>query len=123
HTHPNLIFVRASRLHRELNDCRKALEDAAGTGVSLFRPPFGGRRPAVLRAARSQGLTPVMWSVSSYDWSAKSAEMIVSKVDSQVRARKDRQSEIILLHDGGHLGFGTDRSHTVNATRQLLEKY
>ncbi len=120
YTHPNLIFVPAARLRQELSDCCKALEDAVGAGVSLFRPPFGGRRPAVLRAARSQGLTPVMWSVSSYDWSAKSAERIVSKVDSQVRAHR---GEIVLLHDGGHLAFGTNRSYTVDATRQLLEKY
>jgi peptidoglycan/xylan/chitin deacetylase (PgdA/CDA1 family) len=121
--HPNLIFVSSVRLRQELDDCNKALEDAIGGTVSLFRPPFGGRRPAVLRAARSRRLTPVMWSVTAYDWSAKSAEMIVHKVDSQIEGRKGRQAEIILLHDGGHLGFGTDRSHTVNATRQLLEKY
>ncbi|HEV2962329.1 MAG TPA: polysaccharide deacetylase family protein [Candidatus Angelobacter sp.] len=122
--HPNLIFVSSGRLRQELDDCSKALDDAIGSRVSLFRPPFGGRRPAVLRAARSRRLTPVMWSVTSYDWSAQSAEMIVRKVNSQVDARKDRQAEIILLHDGGHRGFGAaDRSHTVNATRQLLEKY
>ena len=121
--HPNLIFVSSSRLHQELDDCGKALEDTVGSPASLFRPPFGGRRPAVLRAARSRGLMPVMWSVTSYDWSAQSAEMIVSKVDSQIEARKDRQAEIILLHDGGHLAFGADRSCTVDATRQLLEKY
>lgn len=119
-THPNLIFVPSARLHQELDDCGKALEDTIGDRVTLFRPPFGGRRPAVLRAARSRGLTPVMWSVTSYDWSAKSAEMIVSKVDSQVRSHR---GEIVLLHDGSHLAFGTDRRYTVDATRQLLEKY
>jgi peptidoglycan/xylan/chitin deacetylase (PgdA/CDA1 family) len=123
YSHPNLIFVSSMRARQELDDCRKALEDAIGVSAPLFRPPFGGRRPAVLRAARSRGLTPVMWSVTAYDWSAKSAEMIVSRVNSQMEARKDRQAEIILLHDGGHLAFGTDRSYTVEATRQLLEKY
>jgi peptidoglycan/xylan/chitin deacetylase (PgdA/CDA1 family) len=123
YSHPNLIFVSAARLRQELDDCHKALEDAIGSHAPLFRPPFGGRRPAVLSAARSHGLTPVMWSVTSYDWSATSPEMIVSKVDSHIQARKNRQAEVILLHDGGHLAFGTDRSYTVAATRQLLEKY
>ena len=121
--HPNLIFVSSERLHQELDECGKALEDAIGGPVSLFRPPFGGRRPAVLRAARSRGLTPVLWSVTSYDWSARSAAMIVNKVDSQITAHQERQAEIILMHDGGHRAFATDRSHTVEATRQLLEKY
>ena len=121
--HPNLIFVSARRLRQELEDCRKALEDAIGAPAPLFRPPFGGRRPNVLRIARALGLEPVMWSVTSYDWSAKSSEAIVQKVVSKIESRKRRQGEIVLLHDGGHLGFGADRSYTVEATRVLLEKY
>jgi len=123
YNHPNLIFVSATRLRQELDDCHKALEDAIGSYAPLFRPPFGGRRPAVLRATRALGLAPVMWSVTSYDWSARSAEMIVTKVESSIRTHKNRQGEVILMHDGGHLAFGTDRSYTVTATRQLLEKH
>jgi peptidoglycan/xylan/chitin deacetylase (PgdA/CDA1 family) len=121
--HPNLIFVSASRLRQELEDCRKALEDAIGAPAPLFRPPFGGRRPDVLRTVRSLGLETVMWSVTGYDWSAKSAQAIVDKVVAQVDSRRQRQNEIVLLHDGSHLGFGAERGFTVEATRQLLDKY
>jgi hypothetical protein len=62
-----------------------------------------------------------MWSVTAYDWDAKSAEAIANKVVKQVDSRK--QGEIILLHDGGHRGFGVDRSYTVEATGVLLKKY
>lgn len=123
YSHPNLILVSATRLRQELDDCRKSLEDALGTKTTLFRPPFGGRRPNVLRSARAMGLSPVMWSVTAYDWSAKSAEAIVGKVTQQVDSRRKPQAEIILLHDGGHLAFGTDRSFTVEATQRLLERY
>lgn len=122
-SHPNLILVSAARLRQELSDCNKALEDALGTKVTLFRPPFGGRRPNVLRTARGMGLSPVMWSVTGYDWSAKSAAEIVGKVNRQVDSRHKAQGEIVLLHDGGHLAFGTDRSYTVEATRLLLQRY
>jgi peptidoglycan-N-acetylglucosamine deacetylase len=30
---------------------------------------------------------------------------------------------VILLHDGGHLDFGADRSHTVIATDRLISRY
>jgi peptidoglycan/xylan/chitin deacetylase (PgdA/CDA1 family) len=123
YSHPNLIFLTAAKLRQELEDCSKALEDALGVKPTLFRPPFGGRRPNVLRTARAMGLQPIMWSVTAYDWSAKSAAAIVSKATSQVVARRKPQSEIVLLHDGGHLAFGADRSHTVEATRQLLQQY
>ena len=122
-SHPNLVLVSARRLRQELTDCNNALEDALGSKVSLFRPPFGGRRPNVLRTARAMGLNPVMWSVTGFDWSARSADQIVKKVSGQVDSRPGRQGEIVLLHDGGHLAFGTDRSFTVEATRTLLESY
>jgi peptidoglycan-N-acetylglucosamine deacetylase len=122
-SHPNLVLVSAARLRQELADCNKALEDALGTKITLFRPPFGGRRPNVLRTARATGLTPVMWSVTGYDWSAKSAAEIVGKVSGQVDSRRKAQGEIVLLHDGGHLAFGTDRTFTVEATRLLLQRY
>jgi hypothetical protein len=61
--------------------------------------------------------------VTGYVWSAKSAAEIVEKVSRQVDSRHKPQGEIVLLHDGGHLAFGTDRSFTVEATRQLLERY
>jgi peptidoglycan/xylan/chitin deacetylase (PgdA/CDA1 family) len=123
YSHPNLIFLSAAKLRQELEDCNKALEDALGRKVSLFRPPFGGRRPNVLRTARAMGMQPIMWSVTAYDWSAKSAAAIVLKATSQVASRRKPQSEIVLLHDGGHLSFGADRSYTVEATRQLLQQY
>jgi peptidoglycan/xylan/chitin deacetylase (PgdA/CDA1 family) len=122
-SHPNLILVPSARLRQELSDCNKALEDALGRKITLFRPPFGGRRPNVLRTARALGLSPVMWSVTGYDWSARSAEEIVEKVGRQVDFRNKPQGEIVLLHDGGHFAFGMDRTFTVEATRQLLERY
>ena len=120
YSHPNLIFSSRARLHQELADCNQALEDALGAKVSLFRPPFGGRRPGVLSTARNLGLKPVMWSVTGYDWNAKSADSILGKVAPRL---KSRRAEIVLLHDGGHLAFGADRSHTVEATRRLLEMH
>ncbi|MFL6311862.1 MAG: polysaccharide deacetylase family protein [Terriglobales bacterium] len=122
-SHPNLILAQSARLRQELSDCNKALEDALERKITLFRPPFGGRRPNVLRTARDLGLNPVMWSATGYDWSARSAEEIVEKVGQQVDSRHKAQGEIVLLHDGGHLAFGTDRTFTVEATRKLLERY
>jgi|SRR5258708_3191286 len=122
-SHPNLIFVSPARLRRELDDCRKALEDAVGASASLFRPPFGGRQPLVLKTVRSLGLTPVMWSVTGFDWSAQSSDAIVQRVEREIESHHNRFGEIILLHDGSHRAFGTDRKYTVEATRMLLKKY
>src|ERR1700752_5325268 len=50
-THPLLTFKSAPEVRRELTDCRSAIQDVIGESSNLFRPPFGGRRPAVLRVA------------------------------------------------------------------------
>jgi peptidoglycan/xylan/chitin deacetylase (PgdA/CDA1 family) len=117
-THPMLTFQAKAEIRSQLSNCRAALEEAIGAHSNLFRPPFGGRRPAVLRVARELGLEPIMWSVTGYDWNAPPAVMIESKVRSQIRG-----GDVILLHDGGHKEMGADRSQTVHATDLLLKRY
>jgi peptidoglycan/xylan/chitin deacetylase (PgdA/CDA1 family) len=118
YSHPNLIFRTRGQVVREIRECDRALTDAVGDGhTRLFRPPWGGRRPVTLQAIRAEGFTPVMWSITSWDWSAKSAEQIETKVARQVRG-----DDVVLLHDGGHQKFGTDRSYTVQATDRLINR-
>jgi len=117
-SHPNLIFASQARTRRELELCRQALHDAIGEHSRLFRPPFGGRRPATLRIARSLGLEPVMWSVSGFDWRGKPASYVEQKVRSRMHDR-----DVILLHDGSHAAFGADRSQSVAATDHLISEF
>src|ERR1035438_8070692 len=48
-THPLLIFESAAQTRIQLFDCHQVLQDAIGEHSNLFRPPFGGRRPATIR--------------------------------------------------------------------------
>ena len=118
YTHPLLIFKSAAETRSELLDCRQALTDVVGEHSKLFRPPFGGRRPATLRVAHELGLETVMWNVTGYDWNASPAAEIERKVTGQVRG-----GDVILLHDGGHKAMGADRSQTVIATDNLIRRY
>jgi len=117
-THPLLTFRSADEVRKELTECRAAIQDAVGNHSNLFRPPFGGRRPAVLRIARELSLKPVMWNVTGYDWNAPPASVIESKVSKQIRG-----GDVILLHDGGHKQMGADRSQSVLATDRLITRY
>ena len=116
-THPLLIFESAARTRTQLVDCHQALEDAIGEHSKLFRPPFGGRRPATLRVARALGLETVMWNVTGYDWNAPPAAVIERKVVRQIRG-----GDVILLHDGGHRDMGANRAPTVIATDSLIRR-
>jgi len=117
-THSLLILKSAAETRTELIDCGHALQDAIGEHSNLFRPPFGGRRPATLGVAGELGLKTLMWNVTGYDWNAPPAETIEKKV-----ARQMRGGDVILLHDGSHRGMGADRTQTVIATENLIRQY
>ncbi|MCU1303027.1 MAG: polysaccharide deacetylase family protein [Candidatus Sulfotelmatobacter sp.] len=117
-THPWLVFQSEAVIRQELTQCRSALQDAIGKHSNLFRPPFGARRPAVMRVARELGLEPIMWNVTGYDWNAPPADIIERKVSNQIRG-----GDVILLHDGGHKHIGADRSQTLIATDHLIARF
>ncbi len=124
-THPWLAIQSAQRVREELAGCNAALEDVLGQPVRFFRPPHGSRRPDVLRAARELGLTPVMWNAMGFDWRRNiSAGEIERHLEKGIgRNRRRGRGSNLLLHDGGHLAFGADRSQSVEAAQMILERY
>ncbi len=117
--HPNLIFVGRTGIEEELLQCATMLAASVGKHSNLFRPPFGGRRPAVLREVRRQGMVPVMWTVTCYDWrSSATADTVERHAVRQIRG-----GDVILMHDGSHVRMGADRSRTVEATDRLIRRY
>lgn len=117
-THPFLAVQSSARVREEITECAQALTDAVGEHSKLFRPPWGARRPGVFRIVRELGLQPVMWNVTGFDWNAPPAEYIERKVSRRIRG-----SSVVLLHDGGHLSMGADRSNTVQAVERLIARY
>jgi peptidoglycan/xylan/chitin deacetylase (PgdA/CDA1 family) len=123
-SHPVLLLESPRRVREELAGCNAALEDALGEAVKLMRPPHGARRPDVLRAARELGLIPVLWNAMGYDWRPTTAALVVEHLERGIARNQRRgRGSNLLLHDGGHLAMGTDRSHSVEATRIVLERY
>jgi peptidoglycan/xylan/chitin deacetylase (PgdA/CDA1 family) len=108
-------------VRQEIADCNAVLEDIIGAKVEYFRPPFGARRPYVLRAARELGLMPVTWNVFGYDWNPIGVDGIVANLERGIaRNRRRGRGSNLLLHDGGHLGMGAARMDTVRAVDRLL---
>jgi len=120
-SHPRLSTQSSARVRQELSDCNAVLEDIAGVAVRFFRPPFGARRPFVLRAARGLGLIPVTWNVTGYDWEPIGVGGILGKLENGIARNRARgRGSNLLLHDGGHRGMGAARMDTVGAVDRLL---
>ncbi|ADV84063.1 polysaccharide deacetylase family protein [Terriglobus saanensis] len=124
-THPNLLFSSPDRVRLELDLCQRTIFDTTGITPAVFRPPFGGRRPDALKAAREIGLTPVLWNVTAHDWViTHGPDKILAYIDRGLAAnRKKGRGSTILLHDASHLDTLVEshsRKDTLEVTRRLL---
>jgi peptidoglycan/xylan/chitin deacetylase (PgdA/CDA1 family) len=123
-SHPNLAATATRKIEAELTRTRDTLQQITGAPVRWFRPPFGGRRPAVLKIARSLGMTPVLWNAITTDWSEPSADRIAQRIRTKIDGNQGRGwATNIVLHDGGHLEPRANREPSVNAAAQLLAHY
>lgn len=123
-SHPNLALTAPAKVREELRRTSGTLEGITGKPVKFFRPPYGARRPDVLRTARELGMTPVLWNAMTDDWALQAAETIASRLVHKVEAaaRRGRAANIV-LHDGGHAGLGADRGPSVKAAQLLLDRF
>jgi peptidoglycan/xylan/chitin deacetylase (PgdA/CDA1 family) len=123
-SHPDLALTPAAQVREELLRSRQTLEEMTGAPVKYFRPPFGARRPYVLRAAREMGLTPVLWNAMTSDWSEPSTGKIVARLTGKIdRLERRGWAANIVLHDGNHLDLEANRGPSVAAADALVARY
>lgn len=107
------------KLAREIEHTRRAIFDATGLQPCLFRPP-GGIVKGAETVTHAAGLSMVLWSVDTRDWSVPSKDN--GKFPSVIRKRAARglteEHPVILLHDGGG-----DREATVAALGEIINDY
>jgi len=123
-THPDLSRSRDSNILDELTRTNDLLAQITGIPVRYFRPPFGARRPYVLKLARQLGLIPVTWNAMTRDWREPSADRIAQSLVGKIETNQRRgYATNIVLHDGSHRTATADRGPSVAACGQLLERY
>lgn len=123
-SHPNLALAGTRQIHEELVRTNDTLEQITGKAVRYFRPPFGARRPVVLRIAHSLGLTTALWNVIAGDWKERSSERIAANATGKIdKLAKRGWAANVVLHDGGHLDQVADRGASVMAAGLIATRY
>ena len=132
YTHPNLEQISRVPLKLELNLTQRLFESTLGIRTMLFRPPYGiDHQPETasevfqLPIAQEMGYLIVGARIDPDDWGEPNGgppaatDVIVQRVMDQVAGKVPgaRGGNVILLHDGGG-----DRSHTVAALPQIIDK-
>ena len=123
-SHPNLAITPPRLVDEELTRTREVLQQIAGAPIGYFRPPYGARRPHVLRTARRLGMIPVTWNAMTNDWAEPSADATAGRLIGFIDRLEQRgRAANIVLHDGNHRQIGADRNASVTAADQLLSRY
>lgn len=96
YTHSALFPLSGGRsVRREIEETQRAVEEAVGIRMRLFRPPFGVTNPILGRVVRSCGLQAVGWSIRSFDTVGRIAR---KRVCDRIGKALHRGA-VILLHD------------------------
>ncbi|QJD88003.1 polysaccharide deacetylase family protein [Cohnella herbarum] len=115
HTYNHTLFDRKADLTTIANEIAKTqqkLTSVTGKSSPWFRPPGGCFNDNVIKMAKQQGYTLVLWSwhQDPRDWSMPGVDKIIDKV-----LKNARNGDIVLLHD--HVYRSTQ---TVQALQQIL---
>jgi peptidoglycan/xylan/chitin deacetylase (PgdA/CDA1 family) len=109
HRHRLQLRLSAHEVEEDLARGSAAVVEATGVRPELHRPPYGIYSPAGLQAARTAGLTPLLWSRWGKDWRRLTTPGRIAK-----RATRNLSAgDVILLHDADF--YSAKRSHNRTA--------
>ncbi|HEY3727965.1 MAG TPA: polysaccharide deacetylase family protein [Solirubrobacteraceae bacterium] len=122
HRHRLQTRLTGAQVREDLARGAAAISDAVGSGPVWHRPPYGIYSPAGLRAVRSAGLQPLLWSRWGKDWRKfTTPRRIADRALGGVLP-----GDVILLHDADFYSARYSYRHTVKAlelvTRQLRDR-
>lgn len=96
--HRNQLRLGPRSLLEDCERAKAAIEEASGQEVLDYRPPYGIFSALGLRAIRSRGWRPVLWSLWGRDWDRRATpDSIARRATTGARA-----GDVLLLHDADY---------------------
>ncbi|MFT3863492.1 MAG: polysaccharide deacetylase family protein [Solirubrobacterales bacterium] len=118
HRHRNQLRLTPRALLEDAERGRAAIEEASGQAIADYRPPYGIFSGSGLRAIRSRGWRPVLWSKWGRDWTrSATAESITRKATAGIRP-----GDIVLLHDADFYSARNSWERTASALPRILDE-
>ena len=78
--HSDLTLMTPEEAAEDLRKTNEIIRQVTGKSPKFVRPPYGSTNDAVRAAMAKNGLTEVMWSQDSYDWTEKPVDYIVNQL-------------------------------------------
>lgn len=92
--HADLVALGEPGAANQLANTQTIISSTTGVTPTFFRPPFGSTSAQVRADAAALGLTEVIWTVDTVDWSSPPVADIVSA------ALTVQPGGFVLMHDG-----------------------
>jgi peptidoglycan-N-acetylglucosamine deacetylase len=110
------LRLGAADVAADLRAGAETIAEATGATPTWHRPPYGIYSAAGLRAARAQGMRPLLWSRWGKDWRKFTTPQRIAN-----RAARDlRQGDVILLHDADFYSSERSYERTVAALPSVI---
>ena len=109
--HRDLTRLDEAGMAVQVDRTEALLSSETGWTVTCIRPPQGHENPGVVRRLSERGLTTVLWSADTRDWTRPGTDTIVRRALADLSP-----GTIVLLHDGGG-----DRGETLAALPRIIE--
>ncbi len=115
--HRNLLRLTPGQTRADIDRAQATIEDATGTAIGLYRPPYGAISLAALRLARDRGWRTLLWSQWGRDWERDAtAESILKRLTDGAGP-----GSILLLHDADDYSAPSSWRRTVASLPRVLE--
>ena len=92
--HPLFSSLTKKEMKSQLSKTNKKIQDKTGVTPQLFRPPYGDYNKTVSSAAKSKGMSEVLWTLDTRDWESRNYK----KIFKSVKKSKKLDGKIILMH-------------------------
>lgn len=91
--HPRLTDLNESAIIDQLDHAATRIETITGHYPLLYRPPYGSINARVINTVNAQGMSTILWSLDSLDWTLKDPDAVITNVTANIR-----NGDIILMH-------------------------
>ncbi len=115
--HRNLLRLTPRQTRADIDRAQATIEDATGTAVRLYRPPYGVLSPFALRLARRRGWRTLLWSDWGRDWEKRATPESIARRVSERAA----PGAVLLLHDADDYSAEDSWRRTAAALPRVLE--
>jgi len=93
-THRKLFLIKRAEIEKEIDEAQKVINESTDVETLWFRPPYGIFDFTCARAVKKRGLSMVLWSVLSGDYSDTQPKNILETVKPFIKPGK-----IAVFHD------------------------